>query len=121
MLIKGVLHYRTEDRNVDFVSKKILEYIDGFVMQNVLGVLTDMAVSERRFERSIVDKNSIEIVIDTFGVDLEENESEEVELSLRESFSAIIDSPFIKDNEEEVFIKDPEMTVSISESESGED
>lgn len=120
MLIKGVLHYRVEDRNVDFLHKKILEYIDGFVMQNVLGVLTDMSVTERRFERSIADKNSIEIVVDTFGVDLEENESEEVELSLRESFSAIIDSPFIKDNEE-VFIKEPEMVVTISESESGED
>ena len=42
MLIKGVLHYLVEDRNVDFLHKKILEYIDGFVMQNVLGVLTDM-------------------------------------------------------------------------------
>lgn len=119
MLIKGILHYQTDKRYEDFLQKKILEFINGYVSQNVLGVLTDMSITERRFECHAIDKNSIEIEIDTFGVDLEEEESEEVNLSLRESFASIIDSPFIDDDYHEVFMKEVEIEVQINESESG--
>lgn len=121
MIIKGILHYEVDRRHAAFLQKKLFEFIDGFVMQNVLGALTDMSVNERKFERTSVDANTIEITIDTFGVDLEEDESDEVEMALRESFASVIDSPFITDNEEEVFMKETEMTVRISESDSGGD
>ena len=118
MIIKGILHYEVDRRHAAFLQKKLFEFI---VMQNVLGALTDMSVNERKFERTSVDANTIEITIDTFGVDLEEDESDEVEMALRESFASVIDSPFITDNEEEVFMKETEMTVRISESDSGGD
>lgn len=119
MLIKGILHYQTDKGYEDFLQKKILEFINGYVSQNVLGVLTDMSITERRFECHAIDKNSIEIEIDTFGVDLEEEESEGVDLSLRESFASIIDSPFIDDDYREVFMKEVEIEVQINESDAG--
>ena len=121
MLIKGILHYQVDERHAAFLQKKLLESIDGYVTQNVLGSLTDMSINERRFERIAVDLNTIEITIDTFGVDLEEDESDEVEMTLRESFASVIDSPFINDLDEEVFMKDVDMIVRISESDSGGD
>ena len=107
MIIKGILHYEVDRRHAAFLQKKLFEFIDGFVMQNVLGALTDMFVNERKFERT--------------AVDLEEDESDEVEMALRESFASVIDSPFITDNEEEVFMKETDMIVRISESDSGGD
>ena len=121
MIIKGILHYEVDRRHAAFLQKKLFEFIDGFVMQNVLGALTDMFINERKFERTALDNNTIEITIDTFGVDLEEDESDEVEMALRESFASVIDSPFMTDNEEVVFMKETEMIVRISVSDSGGD
>lgn len=116
MLITGILTYQINEVNEREVSKKMQEYCHGYVEQTILGELTDMMITERRVEFEI-GKQSTTVEIDTFGVDLEEEEQERIDLAVRESFIQMIDSPIVVDDRE-VWLKEAEMNVQIAESQS---
>lgn len=114
MLITGVISYQVNESDVAFLTKKIKEYCEGFLSQSLHGELADMEISERRIEFEY-DASSVTVTVDTYGVDLEDEEQETVILAISEGFTPIIDSPFIDDNRE-VWLKDAESSFNVSES-----
>ena len=117
MIIIADFEYKLEDkltnhRNTEFVRTKLLEFVDGFVMQGVLG----MDIPEKKFSRDYEDVNHLKITVDTFGVELLEDETDEVESVIRESFASVIDSPFVNDDLE-LWLLEPMMSVKFLDTE----
>lgn len=113
MLFTMHLSYKVDDKDKNLVMQKLKEYSLGYATQNVSGELTDMSITERKIEFEFGDKE-MNMIVDTFGVDLEEDEQERVEMLMRESYIIFFDSPVTKDNVE-VWIDDIEATVQIVE------
>ena len=109
MIIIADFEYKLEEklanhRNTEFVRTKLLEFVDGFVMQGVLGALNDMDIPEKKFSRDYEDVNHLKITVDTFGVELLEDETDEV------------DSPFVNDDLE-LWLLEPLMSVKFLDTE----
>lgn len=121
MIIAADFEYKLDDKssnheNIEFVRTKLLEFVDGFVMQGVLGTLNDMDIQEKKFSREFVDDYHLKMTADTYGVELFEDESDELESVIRESFAAVIDSPFVR-NETELWLLDSSMSVKFLDTE----
>ena len=81
MIIAADFEYKLDDKlsnheNIEFVRTKLLEFVDGFVMQGVLGALNDMDIQEKKFSREFVDDYHLKMTADTYGVELFEDESD---------------------------------------------
>lgn len=111
MLFTMHISYSVDDEDKDLVMKKLKEYSLGYAAQNVAGELTDMSIDERMIEFEFGDKE-MKMIVDTFGVDLEEVEQEQIEMAMRESYIIFFDSPVTNDNKD-VYIDDIEATVKI--------
>ena len=121
MIIIADFEYKLEEKlanhqNTEFVRTKLLEFVDGFVMQGVLGALNDMDIPEKKFSRDYDDVNHLKITVDTFGVELLEDETDEVESVIRESFASVLDSPFVNDDLE-LWLLEPMMSVKFLDTE----
>lgn len=121
MIIAADFEYKLDDKlsnheNIEFVRTKLLEFVDGFVMQGVLGTLNDMDIQEKKFSREFVDDYHLKMTADTYGVELFEDESNELESVIRESFAAVIDHPFVR-NETELWLLDSSMSVKFLDTE----
>ncbi len=114
MLFTMHLSYKVDEKHQKLVMQKLREYSHALVTSLVAGALTDMSILERTIEFEF-GKSELTLSVDTFGVDLEPEEQEQVEMTMRESYIAFFDSPVTKDNTE-IWIDDIEATVTIAES-----
>lgn len=111
----AIFSYKAKEQDTHFLNKKLMTYCDGYVRQAIMGELVDAGVTEFDITFTATTKTSVKIEINLFLVDLEPEENESLELTLRESFAALLDSYYETDRGEEVSFEDPEMDVKIIE------
>lgn len=114
MLFTMHLSYKVNEKDQKLVMSRLKDYSLGYAMHTVSGELTDMEIIERKVEFAF-GTMELEMTVDTFGVDLNEEEQERIEMSMRESYIIFFDSPVTRDNQE-IWVDEIEATVQIAES-----
>lgn len=118
MLFTMNLTYQVDERDERFVTKKLQEYSHGYVSTFIAGLLTDMSIMERKIEFEF-GKQELVLHVDTFGVDLEPDEQEQIEMMMRDAYIQFVDTPIVKDNREIYLedVDDPKISVMESQTE----
>ena len=73
---------------------------------------------ERKIEFEF-GKQELVLHVDTFGVDLEPDEQEQIEMMMRDAYIQFVDTPIVKDNREIYLedVDDPKISVMESQAE----
>ena len=77
-----------------------------------------MSIMERKIEFEF-GKQELALHVDTFGVDLEPDEQEQIEMMMRDAYIQFVDTPIVKDNREIYLedVDDPKISVMESQTE----
>lgn len=118
MLFTMNLTYRVDERDEQFVTKKLQTYSHGYVAPFIAGLLTDMSITERKIEFEF-GKQELVLHVDTFGVELEPEEQEQVEMTMRDAYIQFVDTPIVNDNREIHLeeVDDPKISIMESQTE----